>query len=184
MKIAVIGYSGSGKSTLAGKLGRLYNCPVLYLDTIQFEAGWKERDVESAINMVKKFMDENNKWVIDGNYTKFLRAKRLDEADKIIFLNFSRWTCFYQAYKRYCNYKGKTRESMAEGCDEKLDYEFIKWILCDGRSMERKRQYADTIRKYGPKTAVLKNRVQVEVFLQELQQNKIMEEKYGSNSEG
>ena len=37
MKIAVMGYSGAGKSTLAKKLGRLYDCPVLYLDRIQFE---------------------------------------------------------------------------------------------------------------------------------------------------
>ena len=32
MKIAVMGYSGAGKSTLAKKLGRLYDCPVLYLE--------------------------------------------------------------------------------------------------------------------------------------------------------
>ena len=44
MKIAVIGYSGAGKSTLAKKLGKLFRCPVLHLDRIQFEPGWKERD--------------------------------------------------------------------------------------------------------------------------------------------
>jgi len=76
MKIAVIGYSGSGKSTLAGQLGDLYNSPVLYLDKIQFEANWKERNIETAKIMVKRFMEENNKWVIDGNYTKFFREKR------------------------------------------------------------------------------------------------------------
>ena len=36
MKVAVIGYSGSGKSTLAKKLGRIYQCPVLHLDRINF----------------------------------------------------------------------------------------------------------------------------------------------------
>ena len=41
MKIAVMGYSGAGKSTLAKKLGRLYDCPVLYLDRIQFEPDGK-----------------------------------------------------------------------------------------------------------------------------------------------
>ena len=51
MKIAVMGYSGAGKSTLAKKLGRLYDCPVLYLDRIQFEPGWKERDREEAKRM-------------------------------------------------------------------------------------------------------------------------------------
>ena len=53
MKIAVMGYSGAGKSTLAKKLGRLYDCPVLYLDRIQFEPGWKERDREEAKRMAE-----------------------------------------------------------------------------------------------------------------------------------
>ena len=48
VKIAVIGYSGAGKSTLAKKLGKLFRCPVLHLDRIQFEPGWKERDRETA----------------------------------------------------------------------------------------------------------------------------------------
>ena len=43
MKIAVIGYTGSGKSVLAAKLGKILGCPVLHLDKLQFEAGWKER---------------------------------------------------------------------------------------------------------------------------------------------
>lgn len=44
MKIAVMGYSGAGKSTLSRELGKRYGCPVLYLDQVQFEAGWIERD--------------------------------------------------------------------------------------------------------------------------------------------
>jgi len=166
MKIAVIGYSGSGKSTLAGQLGDLYNCPVLYLDTIQFEANWKERNEETAKMMVKRFMEENNKWVIDGNYTKFFREQRLKEADMIILLSFSRWTCLRQAYNRYHKYKGKTRESMAADCEEKLDYEFIKWILFDGRSKDRNKQYYDTISKHGSKVTILKNREDLKLFLQ------------------
>ena len=59
MKIAVMGYSGAGKSTLAKKLGRLYDCPVLYLDRIQFEPGWKERNREEAKRMAEEFLNEN-----------------------------------------------------------------------------------------------------------------------------
>ena len=73
MKIAVMGYSGAGKSTLAKKLGRLYDCPVLYLDRIQFEPGWKERNREEAKRMAEEFLNENQDtgWIIDGNYAKF-----------------------------------------------------------------------------------------------------------------
>ncbi|WP_313340446.1 DNA topology modulation protein [Sedimentibacter sp.] len=168
MKIAIIGYSGSGKSTLAGRLGEFYDCPVLYLDKIQFEANWIERDEESAKAMVKRFLDENNSWIIDGNYTKFYREQRMEEADIIIFMDYPRLVCLFQAYKRYLKYKGKTRESVAPDCNEKLDFEFIRWILLDGRSKEKKNQYIETIQKYSHKIAVLKNRKETDSFLKEL----------------
>ena len=165
MKIAIVGYSGSGKSTLAGQLGEIFNCPVLYLDKIQFEPNWKERDQETAKKMVKNFLDENSSWVIDGNYTRFYRERRMEEADVIVFMNYSRITCLFQAYKRSLEYKGRTRESMSEGCIEKLDFEFIKWILFDGRSKEKRDHSAETIRTYNHKVAVLKNRKETEIFL-------------------
>lgn len=165
MKIAIIGYSGSGKSTLARQLGDFYNCPVLYLDKIQFEANWKERNKEIAKNIVKEFLDNNDNWVIDGNYTALLRERRLEEADIIIYMCFSRLTCLYQAYNRYRKYKGKTRESMAPDCNEKLDFEFIKWILLDGRSKEKEKQYAETIQKYSQKIVILRNRKEIALLL-------------------
>lgn len=168
MKIAIIGYSGSGKSTLASQLGDFYNCPILYLDKIQFEANWIERDEETARGMVKDFLDNNENWIIDGNYTNLLREKRLEEADVIIFMCFSRLLCLFQAYKRYKKYKGKTRESMAADCNEKLDYEFIKWILIDGRSKVKKKQYADTIQKYSKKIVLLKNKKETALFIDKL----------------
>jgi len=131
MKVAIIGYSGSGKSTLAAKMGDIYNCPVLYLDRVHFKDNWIERDDETAKAILKDFMDKNDSWVIDGNYTKLLRDRRLKEADMIVFMSFSRLTCLRQAIKRYRTYQGKTRESMADNCPEKMDMEFIKWILLD-----------------------------------------------------
>ncbi|HOV27244.1 MAG TPA: DNA topology modulation protein [Sedimentibacter sp.] len=172
MKVAVIGYSGSGKSTLAAKLGEIYNCPVLYLDRIHFKENWTERDDETAKAMLKEFMDKNGSWVIDGNYNSLLRGRRLEEADMIVFMNFSRLTCLRQAIKRYKTYKGKTRESMADNCSEKMDMEFIKWILLDGRSREKKVEYAETIRKYKQKIVILRNKKEIASFLETLTQNK------------
>ena len=134
MKIAVMGYSGAGKSTLAKKLGRLYDCPVLYLDRIQFEPGWKERNREEAKRMAEEFLNENQDtgWIIDGNYAKFCQERRLEEAHLIVFMDYTRRICLWQAVKRYLEYRDKTRESMAEGCREKIDWDFVKWILRDG----------------------------------------------------
>ena len=70
MKIQIIGYSGSGKSTLARELGKIYNIPVLHLDSTKFYGDWQERTVEEQTKIVQKFMDENDSWIIDGSYGK------------------------------------------------------------------------------------------------------------------
>ena len=167
MKIAIIGYSGSGKSTLAKKLSEIYNCPLLYLDTIQFEANWKIRDIDEGLLMVGEFL-KNDSWIIDGNYREFLQEKRLQDADKIIFMNFPRHICFPQAFKRYLHYKNKTRESMADGCNEKFDLEFIKWLLFEGRKKSIKNHYNEICKCYKDKITIFRNNKDVENFLASL----------------
>lgn len=167
MKIAIIGYSGSGKSTLAKKLSEIYNCPLLYLDTIQFEANWKIRDIDEGRLMVGEFL-KNDSWIIDGNYREFLQEKRLQDADKIIFMNFPRHICFPQAFKRYLHYKNKTRESMADGCNEKFDLEFIKWLLFEGRKKSIKNHYNEICKCYKDKITIFRNNKDVENFLASL----------------
>ena len=167
MKIAIIGYSGSGKSTLAKKLSEIYNCPILHLDTIQFEANWKIRDIDEGRLMVGEFL-KNDSWIIDGNYREFLQEKRLQDADKIIFMNFPRRICFPQAFKRYLHYKNKTRESMADGCNEKFDLEFIKWLLFEGRKKSIKNHYNEICKCYKDKITIFRNNKDVENFLASL----------------
>jgi adenylate kinase family enzyme len=164
MKIAVMGYSGSGKSTLARKLSELYKIPVLHLDTVQFLPGWVERDRDEARSFVSDFM-QNDSWVIDGNYHSFDLKERLAQADKIIILLFPRLLCLYRAFGRYKRYKNRTRVDMAEGCIEKLDLEFIWWILYKGRTKDRRGGYSQILIKYPQKTVIMKNQKQVDQYL-------------------
>lgn len=164
MKIAILGYSGSGKSTLAKYLATYYHIPLLYLDTVQFEANWKERDREEAQSIVTEFM-KHEEWVIDGNYKSFLQDRRLSEADYNIYMAFSRWSCLIRAYRRNQMYRNASRESIANGCNEKMDLPFIWWILHKGRTAEKKRYYNDIMRKYHAKTTVLKNQRELDKFM-------------------
>ena len=83
MKIAIIGFAGSGKSTLATKLSRIYNLPLLHMDKISFYPNWVENTNEERITLLSKFLKENpNGWIIDGNYSKVLFDKRMEEAAK------------------------------------------------------------------------------------------------------
>lgn len=164
MKIAVMGYSGSGKSTLAEFLSERLNVPILYLDTVQFEAGWKERDRVEAVSIVSEFMKKDS-WVIDGNYQGFLQRERLETADYIIYLNFSRMNCLFRALKRYFKNRNTTRTSVAEGCVEKFDFEFFLWIIYKGRTKDVRRHYSSIVSKYVDKTVVIKNQRQLTRFM-------------------
>jgi adenylate kinase family enzyme len=53
---------------------------------------------------------------------------RLSAADTIIFLDISRVICVFRVFKRMIKYRNGTRPDMREGCNEKLDFKFLKWI--------------------------------------------------------
>lgn len=165
MKIAVLGFSGSGKSTLARTLAEGLGCPVLHLDRIQFASGWKLRDRGEAAALAEEFLDAHDSWVIDGNYKTFSQERRLREADSILFLNFSRWSCLLRVIRRSLRYRGGTRPDMADGCTEKLDWEFVRWVLWEGRSPAMLRRILEN---WPDKTVILKNQRQLDRYVEEM----------------
>lgn len=164
MKIAILGYSGSGKSTLAKAMGEKYGVAVLHLDRVHWLPGWQEREPAVEQAMAAQFLDSHDGWVIDGNYTSLSYQRRLEEADQIVLLLFPRLTCLCRAFRRYVKNKGRTRDSVAEGCPEKFDWEFARWILWDGRKQKARDRYDGIRRTYGEKTVVLKNQRELDAF--------------------
>ena len=167
MKIAIMGFSGSGKSTLAKQLSDIYNTPLLYLDCVNFEENWVERDRAECKKMVYAFM-QNDSWVIDGNYSEMYQAERLEQADKIIILCYNRFVCMKGAFKRNHDYKGKVRESMAEGSKERMDFWFFTWVVFKQYSRKRKNKFKSIKNKYPDKTVIFKNRNQLNAYLNSL----------------
>ncbi|MBQ7491106.1 MAG: DNA topology modulation protein FlaR [Clostridia bacterium] len=166
MKIAVIGYSGSGKSTLARGIGEKRALPVLHLDNVHWLPGWQERDGEEENAVVSTFLDAHPEgWVIDGNYRKMAYDRRMAEADLIVCLEFSRAVCLVRVLKRWLANRGRTRPDMGEGCDEKVDLAFIRWILRDGRRPAVRESRRALREKYPEKYILLKNQRQVNGFL-------------------
>ena len=167
MKIAIIGYSGSGKSTLAKKLSQKHGVPVLYLDTVHWLPGWEEAAREQELARVQEFLAENGGWVIDGNYGKLCFEQRMREADRIIFMRFNRFACLWRAIKRRRANRGKSRESMTEGCPEKIDAAFAWWILFKGRSAKLKKRYQSVLDTYGDKVTVIRCQRELNAFERE-----------------
>jgi adenylate kinase family enzyme len=125
-KIILIGSGGSGKSTLARKLGEKLNINVYHLDALFWKPNWvgtpKDEQVEVQNELVKK-----DAWIIDGNYSGTMEI-RLNAADTIIFLDIPRIICVFRAFKRIHQYRNRRRPDMGEGCKERINLEFFKWI--------------------------------------------------------
>ncbi|WP_044022197.1 DNA topology modulation protein [Bacillus sp. SG-1] len=125
-KVAIIGSGGSGKSTLARRLGLALDTNVWHLDQLLWKPNWTPVKREEQTE-IQEALVKNDKWIIDGNYNSTLNI-RLEAADTIIFLDISRYVCVYRVFKRMIKFRNKTRPDMKEGCHEKLNLKFLKWI--------------------------------------------------------
>ena len=56
---------------------------------------------------------------------------------------------------------------MASGCTERLDWEFIRWILWDGRTRETKNLYEKVRQTYPEKFIELQNQKQLSDYVKE-----------------
>ena len=165
MRVAILGNSGSGKSTLAKRLAHRYGVPLLYLDTVNFESGWRERSAEEKVRTVARFM-ENSEWVIEGNYEKLLLEERLGSADMVLILAFSRRVCVSGTLKRWFRHRGTVRESMSDGCVERLDLGFLRWVAVGQFSGGRADELRAIADRYPEKAHLFRTRRELESFLE------------------
>ena len=179
MKIAVLGYSGAGKSTLARALASALDIPCLHLDQVHWLPGWTERAREESRQMVKDFLDQNSSWVIDGNYKSFCYEQRLEQADRIVLMLFPRLVSLFRCWKRYRKYRNTTREDMSPGCPEKLDAEFVCWILWKGRGHSVRAHYRRIAKQYAEKTVILRSQRQIDRFVRSCRASRPPEQNAG-----
>lgn len=125
-KIAIIGSGGAGKSTFARQLGQKLVIEVYHLDAMLWKPNWELTSREEQKEIQQDLVGKDS-WIIDGNYGGTLDI-RLNAADTVIFLDIHRVICLYRAIKRTFQYRNRTRPDMAEGCEERIDLEFLKWI--------------------------------------------------------
>lgn len=125
-KVLVLGCAGSGKSTFSSQLGQVTGLPVIHLDSLYWKPNWiasTEEEWDDTIDRLVKL----ESYIMDGNYSRTLN-KRLRDADVVFYFDMPRSLCIYRVIKRRILNHGRVREDMAEGCREKIDLEFLKWI--------------------------------------------------------
>ncbi len=164
-RIVIIGCGGSGKSTLARRLGDRLNLPVVHLDKLYWHPGWvestdEEFDAKLAVEL------EKSQWIMDGNFNRTMEL-RLAKCDTVIYLDYSRLVCLWGVLCRIIKTYGKTRPDMGEGCPERIDFEFLKWVWNYNRD-KRERNYRYLNEVTHAQTYALKSRRQLKKFLKTL----------------
>lgn len=164
-RILIIGCGGAGKSTLARQLGEKLNIPVVHLDKLFWHPGWVESTKEEIDQKILLEM-EKPQWIMDGNYNRTM-PQRLQYCDTVIYMDFSRFACLIGVFKRVITTYGTVRPDMGEGCPERFDWEFLKWVWNFNKN-KRERYYRMLNEAQGVQTIVLKNRRMVKRFLNSL----------------
>lgn len=133
-RIVVIGNAGSGKSTLARRLADQLHLPVLHLDTVFWLPGWVKAPVEAMEDAHREWLSKPQ-WIIDGNYRRQL-DDRLDLADTVFYFKIPTVVALFRAFSRAMRFRHRSRPDITEGCDEKFDLEFFRWIVRFRRDVE------------------------------------------------
>lgn len=123
-RVVIVGAGGSGKSTFARRLGDVTGLPVAHLDQLAFQPGWVSLPKDEW-RALQEDLVADDEWIIDGNRESTMPI-RLRRCDTVIFLDYPRVLSSFRALKRQLLFRG--RDIQAEGCPERIDPEFIKWV--------------------------------------------------------
>ena len=126
-RLVILGSAGAGKSTLATVLGGMLGLPVVHLDRFYWRPGWVMTPLEEGDALARAALAEPS-WVMDGNWSRTV-PERLQACDTVIYLDLPTWVCLWRILQRRVQYHGRIRPDLAPGCYEKLDWEFVQWVL-------------------------------------------------------
>jgi adenylate kinase family enzyme len=126
-RILVMGSPGSGKSTFARRLSQLADLPVVSLDALFWKPGWRPSE---AAEFDARLADAIAlpRWIMDGDYIWWAGDIRRSVADAVIWFDLPRWPCMAGIMSRIATSYGRVRPEMAEGCPERINVEFFRYV--------------------------------------------------------
>ena len=151
-RVLIIGCSGSGKSTLAQKLSARLGLRYVSMDReIFWLPGWQMRPRPGARARLEAVV-ATERWIIDGTSPGTL-SLRLPRTDLVLWLRPPRRVSLYGVISRWLRFYGRSRPDMADGCPEKIDLEFLRYIWNFEKTESP--EIEESLVKYGPAVPVL-----------------------------
>ncbi|HEV2364362.1 MAG TPA: hypothetical protein VGS12_09230 [Caulobacteraceae bacterium] len=126
MRIAVIGSSGAGKTTLARRIGAALSIPVIELDAINWQPGWRalfEDDPDEFVRRVEA-ATAGPDWVSDGNY-RLAMPVLLRRVTDLIWLDYGRARTMTQVIWRSAS-RAFSQDELWPGTGNRED--FRRWL--------------------------------------------------------
>lgn len=162
-RILLIGSGGSGKSTLARRMGARTGIPVVHLDALYWRPGWVQTPHEEWDRTIAALL-ARDRWIMDGNYSRTL-DQRLAACDAVIFLDLPRLTCLWRIVRRRMRFRRATRPDMGAGCEERLTWQFVRWVWDYPRRTRGKvLAKLDAAAARGARVTILRSAAEVERF--------------------
>lgn len=123
-RIVILGCAGSGKSTLAMHLGVRLGAPVIHLDTLNWEPGWKAVPIETFRARLEEAIS-GDIWITDGNFAIPSFDLRMSRADLVIWAERPLLGCFWRVFQRALKSHFSAKEDLAKECKERFDRRFL-----------------------------------------------------------
>lgn len=132
-RVMIIGQPGSGKSWLARRMGEITHLPVVHIDHIHWAPGWIERSRAEKDRLCTE-VHARPEWIFEGGHSSTW-GERLARADTVIWLDLPLRSRLPRLLCRTLRHYGRTRPDMPQGCPERFDREFYRWVWLTRHSM-------------------------------------------------
>jgi adenylate kinase family enzyme len=128
-RIVIVGTAGAGKSTLARQLGKLLQIPVIHLDALNWQPGWKVLTKDEFRSRLSEAI-AGDAWITDGNYALLTFDIRMPRADLVIWVEQPILRCLWRVAKRAIQTQFRAEERLADGCKEDIGrlWERVRFI--------------------------------------------------------
>ena len=116
----------SAPSLKAHKVWDSPRIEVIHLDRLYWHRGWRRTPPGQWVQIQEGAL-QGDRWIVEGNYAATLHL-RVAAADTIVFFDFPTAVCLWRSVLRVAKSRRTVRPDMADGCAERVNLEFLRFI--------------------------------------------------------